>query len=578
MNNVTDDFTAEEKTLIALATPIGTNLLSAEGAFREALETGGYVLPIFPAELNDEVTALAIGVWCDSTPMLTPILTPAREAARTRALVVLNLIRSGEWAPATENKSFSLGEPLSAAEGITGEKNIKQTSMTTSSPATRQSADSGVRITAESPNAVMKNYAAILARNASIPFNIGTSREKGRLAREAGAIFAKEIQNNPYIAAMSIEDAIKAADYSDPSGSVGLLSGTMAIQRALELFQFEYPILSNISDDFSDAPGLLNQTEVTRIVLKPAVQTRSTAVDSAGRPVGWNTVSPAQTVDVPVTLTAHVGVPIVFGQNVLASTVRNLFAEQAPMALYALGGFAVDLLTGLMTSANFNAYQAVTVGTGSTNSTTSITVASTAGMYPGQAISGTAIAANSFVASITSGTVAVLTQPATATNVGPLTFTLNAGKVPTTYTTYIKALASFAMSSLSDVKSAMDSLEVPMQNRFALLNSSYYSKLSQDASFNTFWAAMQSPDIISKGQLPGLQGIFPINAPYFPTSSNRTGFVGHKSSLILKSRLPNDILGAVGGQLPGNVTTITASGGMSVMLVQYASLREGYAE
>lgn len=88
---------------------------------------------------------------------------------------------------------------------------------------------------------------------------------------------------------------------------------------------------------------------------------------------------------------------------------------------------------------------------------------------------------------------------------------------------------------------------------------------------------MQSPDIISKGQLPGLQGIFPINAPYFPSGGVLTGFVGHKSSLILKSRLPNNIIGAVGGQVPGNVTTITASGGMSVMLVQYASLREGYA-
>lgn len=435
-----------------------------------------------------------------------------------------------------------------------------------------------IQITTEAPNAVMKNYAAILARNAALPLSHETHKAKGQLAREASAVFAKDIRDDAVISSMSIDEALKAADYSDPAGNVGLLSGTLAIQRALELFQFEYPIINSISDDFSDAPGLLNQTEVTRITLKPAVQTRSTAVDSAGRPVGWTTVSPAQTVDVPVTLSAHVGVPVVFGQNILASTVRNLFAEQAPMALYALGGYAVDMLTALMTAANFNAYAGTSIGTGATTSgSNAITFASNAIVYPGQAISGTGVPSNTYIASVQSATAATMTQAATATNTG-LTFTLNAGKVPTTYVTYIKALASFAMASLADVKAAFDSLEVPMQNRFALLNSAYYAKLTQDSAFNTFWAAMQSPDVISKGKLPPLQGIAPINAPYFPTGSNRTGFVGHKSALILKSRLPNDIIGAVGAQVPGNVTTISAPGGLSVMLVQYASLREGYAE
>ena len=84
------------------------------------------------------------------------------------------------------------------------------------------------------------------------------------------------------------------------------------------------------------APGLLNQTEVTRVVLKPAVQTYNTALDSGGRPSGWNTVSPAQTVDVPITLDEYVGVPIVFGNDILASTFRKLFNEITPQALCQL--------------------------------------------------------------------------------------------------------------------------------------------------------------------------------------------------------------------------------------------------
>ena len=38
----------------------------------------------------------------------------------------------------------------------------------------------------------------------------------------------------------------------------------------------------NDTADFSDAPGLLNQTELTRVILKPAVQTYNTGTDSAG--------------------------------------------------------------------------------------------------------------------------------------------------------------------------------------------------------------------------------------------------------------------------------------------------------
>lgn len=564
-------FSDDEKALIGYATPPGAAVGSARGAVLDALGAGGYAHAEVPDELRETADALALQFWTEQVPLVRSLQTKERVAAQARAKAMLENLRTGQWEPAAP------GTPALAARQGAG-SHFQHAEPNQIQMKTPQAPGSPVILLNESPSSIMAGYSRVIAKNAAIPLNHATYKEKSRLAREAAAIYAKDIRDNQEIASMPMEDAIKAADYSDPTGNVGLLSGTLAIQRALDLFQYEYPILSQISDDFSDAPGLLNQTETTRIIIKPAVQTRSTGVDSAGRPLGWNTVSAAQTVDVPVTLSAHVGVPIVFGQNILGSTIRNLFAEQAPQALYALGGYAVNMLTALMTPANFNAYSGSTVGTGVTTSgSTTITCASTATMFPGQQISGTGIPTGTVVASITNGTTAVLTQAATATG-SALTFTLNNGQVPTTYATYIKALPSFAMASLSDIKSAFDALEVPMRNRFALLNASYYGKLAQDSSFNTFWAAMQAPDVIGKGNLPTLQGITPINAPYFPTSSNRTGFAGHKSSLILKSRLPSDMLQATDGHAPGSVTTVTGPGGLSVMLVQYVSLREGYAE
>ncbi len=433
----------------------------------------------------------------------------------------------------------------------------------------------GVVIVAEAPNATLKAFAAICARNAAISLGTETAKAKGQLAREAAALFAKDINGNEVLHSITVEEAIKAADVTD--AQVGLLAGTLVLQRALPLLQYEYPLLSSITQDFSDAPGLYGQTETTRIILKPAVQTYDASTDSAGRPKGWVTVSPAQSVDISITLDEHVGIPIVFGVQTLAKTLRNLFSETAPMALYALGQYAVNKLTALMTAANFNAYKQITdAGCVTATGSTAITLATTAGVYKGQEISGAGIPSNTYIASVTDGTHAVMTQAATAT--ATVTATLGGGRVPNLYPTYIKALADFNMSCLGDIKAAFDVNEVPMQERFALLNASYHQKLTQDPTFNTFWAAMHKPDVITEGRLPKLQGIFPQEAPWFPTTSNRVGYAGQKASLCLKTRLPQDFTQAVGAMVPGSVTTVTAPGGISVLLVQYVSLQGNYSE
>ncbi len=434
----------------------------------------------------------------------------------------------------------------------------------------------GTVITAESPNNVIKAFGAIIAKNAAIPLTQETAREKGRLAREAAALFAKDIQPNRVLDGMGIDEAIKAADFSDAAGNVGLLSGTLVIQRSLALMKFKYPLLSSITSDFSDAPGLLNQTENTRIVLSPAVQTYSTTLGTDGRPAGWSTASPALAVDVPVTLDTYYGVPLVFGIATLSSTLRDLFGEAAPMALYALGGAFVNKLIALMTPANFNAYKGITdTGGATTNNSANVTVQDSTLCYPGQIISGTGIPANSLVVSITNSTTIVISKKATATG-SSLTLTFGTGHVPTTYTTYAKALADFSTASYGDLKAAFSQNEVPQEDRWAMLNSSYYGKLSMDPIFN-FYAAMQKPELLTKGILPQVQGFESIDAPFLPSpvsgNSYTVGFAGHKAALVIKTRLPQQLSQSFAAAAPGSVTTVTdPNTGISVSLVQFWNL------
>ena len=330
---------------------------------------------------------------------------------------------------------------------------------------------SGARVTRESVNAAFKEYGAILARNAALPLLHGTAEQKNLLALEAAAIFATEFNGNPTVQGMPIQEALKAADFTDPAANLGLLSGTLALQSTLSRMQFEYPQINSVFTDFSTAPGLFRQTEMSRIVLTPAVQSFNPGTDSTGRPLAWNTVSTAQTIDVPITLDEYIAVPIVFGNTTLASTARNLFGEVASQALYSLGGYFVRKLMALLTAANYNAYAATSVaGAATAAGSTTITLSgagnTTAGMYPGQLVSGAGIATNSFVLIVTSATTATLNNPATATGAG-VTLTLGSTptKVPQTYTTYAQAKANFNMGSLGTIGAAFDNNEVPQMDR-----------------------------------------------------------------------------------------------------------------
>lgn len=362
----------------------------------------------------------------------------------------------------------------------------------------------------------MRSLHAILARNSKIPLNQQTAKEKGAIALEASQFYGVEL--TPNMTAwldMPLREAIEAADVTD--ANLGTLSGTLVSMRTLELFQYNYPLFTQLATDFSDQPGLFNQTENTRILVKPAVQTYDTTTDAAGRPKGWSTVSPATTIDVPIKLDSYIGIPIVFSQQTIASTARRLFDEQAAPASAALGDYFAQKITALMTPANFNAYAVK-----------------------------------------------------------------NGNFVPDVYATYVKALKDFSVAAFDDVEAIFDPNQVPTSGRFAFLTSPYYSKIRQDPRLNLFFAAQQSPEIVTKGDLPELTGFAPYRAPWLlnnNTTDKMTSFFGQKNAIVLKTRLPMDFTTQIQAMVPGSITTITLPAtGFSVALVQYVSLRENYAE
>ena len=418
-------------------------------------------------------------------------------------------------------------------------------------------------------------YAKVVARNAQI--KQPNDRAKAILADEAAAIYAAELKGHEDSwMGVRLEDAIRAADVT--SATIGTLAGTLTLQSSLPLLRYQYPMLQTLFTDFSSEAGLFNQTEMTRIIINPPVTEYDPTNDANGRPNGFRVVVPAQAVDVPITLTKHVGIPMVFGQATLAGTVRNLFAEQAPAAISSLGGYFTNMATALMTPANFNAYSQITDPTcGTTAGSTAITLASTAGVFPAQEISGVGIPVGARIASVPSPGNAIMTLAATAT--GNVVATLGGGKVPTLYATYAKALADFNFSSLGEIGAAFDINQVPYNGRCAMLNSAYYQRLAQDPTFNTFFAAINNQAIITRGELPQLNNFAPQKAPYYPTANNGVGFAYHKAAIALKSRLPQDFTKAVNAMVPATITTVTdPDTGLSVLCVERVDVVGRYAE
>ena len=126
----------------------------------------------------------------------------------------------------------------------------------------------------------LRKYGAIMKRN-TMPVGPGfkisnaLAEERQAVAIEGGNFFNEELAGHSQaLASLSMRELMAATDADD----LGTLSGTLVLQRSLPLFRYEYPILASLFTDFSPAPGVLNQTEDTRILIKPSVQTTTLRV------------------------------------------------------------------------------------------------------------------------------------------------------------------------------------------------------------------------------------------------------------------------------------------------------------
>jgi hypothetical protein len=398
----------------------------------------------------------------------------------------------------------------------------------------------------------LKEYNRLMVENAAIDVNgidgrVEAYRAKGRLAIQAAAVFKNDLAGEKQACrwehltgtelgkAAGIEIkarrntssyALMAADNTD--ANLGILSGTLVLQRTLPNFKYEYPELLNFFTDFGDTPGLLGQTEVTRIVVQPAVQKYDTTTDATGRPKGWSTVSAAKTIDAPITLTDYVAVPIVFGNNVLASTQRRLFDEQSVLAIAAIAGYFTALTTDLFTMAKYNAY----VGP----ITQQVPV-----LYPTyqKDIGGWSM-----------------------TDLDLLDAAFTSNKVP-------EKERGIMLNPTYYAKLRGD----PRLEFFYAASSASLSGAS---------------DFLTEARLPKLSGFAPYKAPYLPAgtpvaapvTNNVVGFAFQKAGVILKARLPQDFTQVMGNvMIPGSVTTVTdPDTKISLMLVQYVNLQSNYAE
>ena len=375
-------------------------------------------------------------------------------------------------------------------------------------------AAAGERLQAsEGPARIMKAYGDLVMKNTSTrDLSHAGFRQRGDLAREMAALYARDIA--PRFAEFR-DLPLRAAEVAD--ANLGTLSGTLVAQRTLELFKLSFPALTKVYTDFSDLPAQFKQTEATRIVVVPAVQSYSTTADGTGRPAGWSTVSTAQTKDVLITLDEHIGVPIVFDANMLASTVRRLFDEQAPAASYALAKYFVEKIYKLFTPGNYNAYAAKN------------------GAYVPKTYANYPVGLGDFARS-TLAKIAAIFNP----NQVPIhdRFVLLTSD-------YFEQLATDP--SLVTFFSGQRAPEIITESRLPRL-----------AGFEP----IEAPNLTAPAVTPNL-----------------VGMALQRTAVVAKTRLSNDYTLALPGSSYGSVTTVTEPDlGISVVLVQYVNHTGGYAE
>lgn len=127
--------------------------------------------------------------------------------------------------------------------------------------------------------------------------------------------------------------------------TLGTTNGILIAQKALRTLLAELPIISQISQDFSDEKALFNQSIITHVVT--AVQAQDFDPN-----VGYQPSARTQ-IDVPVKINRHVHHTYAIGVQEASSTHIDLIQRFALTAAYAVGQCFVNALCALVLNANF---------------------------------------------------------------------------------------------------------------------------------------------------------------------------------------------------------------------------------
>jgi hypothetical protein len=126
---------------------------------------------------------------------------------------------------------------------------------------------------------------------------------------------------------------------------------------------------------------------------------------------------------------------------------------------------------------------------------------------------------------------------------------------------------TFDTDDLTDIQAALTAASVPPDDRFMLLNSSYFASLFKDDAVKNA-AAFGGAEGIRNMQIPRLMGFSPVAEYYaMPATDNLVGITGGKQGLLIATRLP-----AVPDNFPGQIEVAKdPESGLAIQLRQWYS-------
>lgn len=126
------------------------------------------------------------------------------------------------------------------------------------------------------------------------------------------------------------------------------LSTTLILQKTLERFAVQFPMLEGMSTDFSDKPLRLNDTVTAHVEVLPTAADYNASTGYAGGATDGRSLL----VDLPITVDKHRHVPIKLAHLDLIKDQKNRYGRLIDNTSYVIGKEMVDSVLGKFNSAN----------------------------------------------------------------------------------------------------------------------------------------------------------------------------------------------------------------------------------